>query len=76
MTFQSSVLASCSINLNFKGKQDSVGHVETGTNTATILPLRKLAHAISRDFFSCKKTEKFIGKKNDVFNIFAQNIDC
>ena len=37
--------------------------------------LRKLAHAIYRDFFSCKK-RKFLQKNLDIFLIFAQNIDC
>ena len=27
-------------------------------------------------FFSSVKMENFIGKKIDIFNIFAQNIDC
>ena len=37
--------------------------------------LRKHAHAIYRDFFSCKNCK--IHKKNfDIFLIFAQNIDC
>ena len=38
--------------------------------------LRKLAHAIYRDFFSPVKIENFIGKKFDIFLIFAQNIHC
>ena len=28
------------------------------------------------DIFSAVKIEIFIGGKNDIFNIFAQNIDC
>ena len=31
---------------------------------------------IHRFFFSAIKTENFIGKKNDIFNINVQNIDC
>ena len=38
-------------------------------------PLRKHAHAIYRKFFGCKMTI-FTGKKNDIFLIFAQNMDC
>ena len=26
--------------------------------------------------FSAVKIENFVGKKSDIFNIFAQNIDC
>ena len=37
--------------------------------------LRKHAHAIYKDFFSCKKM-KISSEKNDIFLIFAQNIDC
>ena len=37
--------------------------------------LRKLAHAIYRDFFQKQKL-KIIGKKYDILNIFVQNIDC
>ena len=37
--------------------------------------LRKLAHAIYRDFLSLK-TEKIQLKNVDIFLIFAQNIDC
>ena len=36
----------------------------------------QLAHAIYKDFFSKKKNENFIRKKNDIFLIFAQNIVC
>ena len=37
----------------------------------------KLAHAIDRDLFSAeKKIIKFHWKNFDIFNIFAQNIDC
>ena len=39
------------------------------------IPLRKLAHAINRDFFSLKN-ENFQQKNVDIFLIFAQNIDC
>ena len=39
------------------------------------MPLRKLAHAIYRSFFSEAPIEIFIGKK-DNYNIFAQSIDC
>ena len=38
-------------------------------------PLRKLAHAIYRDFLAVK-IENFQLKKIDIFLIFAQNIDC
>ena len=40
--------------------------------------LRKLAHAIFRDFFffRIKKNETFIGKILFCFNIFSQNIHC
>ena len=37
--------------------------------------LRKLAHAINREFSSFK-IENFQPKKFDIFLIFAQNIDC
>ena len=37
--------------------------------------LRKLAHAIYRDFLALK-IEKFQLKNFDIFLIFAQNIDC
>ena len=37
--------------------------------------LRKLAHAIYRDFFTCKNL-KFREKNFDIFLIFAPNIDC
>ena len=37
--------------------------------------LRKLAHAIYRDFLAVKN-ENFQQKKFDIFLIFAQNIDC
>ena len=37
--------------------------------------LRKLAHAIYRNFFG-SKNENFHWKKSDIFLIFAQNIDC
>ena len=37
--------------------------------------LRKLAHAINRDFLALK-IEHFQLKKFDIFLIFAQNIDC
>ena len=35
-------------------------------------PLRKLAHAIYRDFFSSKKLKKSIRKKFVIFLIFAR----
>ena len=38
------------------------------------MALRKLAHAIYRDFLALK-TEKFQLKMFDIFLIFAQNID-
>ena len=38
-------------------------------------PLRKLAHAIYRDFLALK-IENFQLKNFDIFLIFAQNIDC
>ena len=37
--------------------------------------LRKLAHAIYIDFVSSLKMKNSF-KKMDIFNIFAQNIDC
>ena len=37
--------------------------------------LRKIAHAIYREFVAVK-IENFIGKVFDIFNIYAQNIDC
>ena len=40
-----------------------------------ISALRKLAHAINRDFLALK-IENFQLKIFDVFLIFAQNIDC
>ena len=42
----------------------------------SVNPLRKLAHAINRDFFLVVKIEKFHQKNFDIFPIFAQNIDC
>ena len=43
--------------------------------SATARALRKLAHAIYRDFLSCKKGK--ISLENfHIFLIFAQNIDC
>ena len=39
------------------------------------LSLRKLAHAIYRDFLALK-IENFQMKIFDIFVIFAQNIDC
>ena len=41
-----------------------------------IMSLRKLAHAIYKEFFFCSKIENFHQKKFDIFLIFAQNIDC
>ena len=38
--------------------------------------LRKHARAIYKDFFSAVKIENFTRKKEDIFNIFAQNIHC
>ena len=38
--------------------------------------IRKLAHAIYRDYFSAVKIEKNHQKNIDMFLIFAQNIDC
>ena len=40
-----------------------------------ISTLRKLAHAIYRDFLALK-IENFLLKNFDIFLIFAQNIDC
>ena len=40
-----------------------------------VVPLRKLAHAIYRDF-SLVKFENFHDIIFDIFLIFAQNIDC
>ena len=39
------------------------------------MALRKHAHAIYRRTNGCKN-ENFCWKKNDIFLIFAQNIDC
>ena len=44
--------------------------------TICVIVLRKLAHAIYRDFHSYKINENFQQKKFDIFLIFAQNIDC
>ena len=41
-----------------------------------IISLRKHAHAIYRKKKLVVKNEKFHWKKNDIFLIFAQNIDC
>ena len=38
--------------------------------------LRKLVHAINRDFFSLVKFENFSRTKRIFFLFFAQNIDC
>ena len=38
--------------------------------------LRKLAHAIYREFLSRLKIENFQLKNYDIFLIFAPNIDC
>ena len=46
--------------------------IEPPTNN----PLRKLAHAIYRDYFSYKKIKNFNRKFLIFFLIFAQNIDC
>ena len=40
------------------------------------LSLRKRSHAMYIDFFSVVKIENFQLKNFDIFNIFAQNIDC
>ena len=40
-----------------------------------VFALRKLAHAIHRDFLALK-IENFQLKNVDIFLIFAQNIDC
>ena len=45
------------------------------TARGTVHSLRKLAHAINREFSSFK-IENFQLKKFDIFLIFAQNIDC
>ena len=45
-------------------------------NLRPSLSLRKLAHAIYREFFSAVKTENFVGIFVIFFFIFAQNIDC
>ena len=41
-----------------------------------LIPLRKLAHAINRDYFSAVKIENFQLKIFGVFLLLAQNIDC
>ena len=33
-------------------------------------------HYNKQRFFSAVEIENFVGKKNDIFNTFAQNIDC
>ena len=38
------------------------------------MTLRKHAHALYRDFLSCKKNENFYEIKFDIFLIFAQNV--
>ena len=38
--------------------------------------LRKLAHAIYREFFHKQKLKISLEKKNDIFYSFAQNKDC
>ena len=43
--------------------------------TLYCISLRKLAHAINTDFFSAVKLEMSM-EKNDIFNIFAQDIGC
>ena len=45
----------------------------------SFIPLRKHAHVIYRIFFVVLQRnpmKNFTGKKNDIFLIFAQNIDC
>ena len=46
-----------------------------GGSEAKDATVRKLAHAINRDFLAIK-TENFQLKNFDIFLIFAQNIDC
>ena len=45
-------------------------------HTSLVNTLRKHGHAIYRKFFGCKKKKIFTGKKNNIFLILAQNIDC
>ena len=40
------------------------------------ITLRNLVHAIYREFFFQKQKLKISLGKNDILNIFAQNIDC
>ena len=40
-----------------------------------VTSLRKLAHAINKDFFLVLKIENFQQKTFDIYLIFAQNID-
>ena len=47
----------------------------SGHDPSYIDPLRKLAHAINRNFLPLK-IQHFQLKKFDIFLIFAQNIDC
>ena len=54
-------------------KNKNAGEVE-GVDIS-LAPLRKLAHAINRDFLALK-IENFQLKNVDIFLIFAQNIDC
>ena len=38
--------------------------------------LQKHAHAINKNFFACKNDNFHWKKEEDIFLIFAQNIDC
>ena len=49
--------------------------INSRVNAKLVFALRKLAHAINRDFLALK-IEHFQLNKFDIFLIFAQNIDC
>ena len=52
-------------------------NIERSCSIEFLSPLRKLAHAINRDFFQLKKkNENSIRIFFYIFHIFAQNIDC
>ena len=52
-----------------------LGNIHVYYHNIKAPPLRKLAHAINRDFFSFK-IANFQLKNFDIFLIFAKNIDC
>ena len=48
---------------------------ETTLRSTSMAFITKIAHAIYKEFFQFKN-RKFSSEKNDIFLIFAQNIDC